>query len=150
MAARRCGQQGTSRGASLQPDVAAACCVSAAARQPDQAGARRLERPLFALPEAEQRSLEHSQRPQHDSAAQHDALSGAGDCAWASEHDVITLDSSQPPSAEASKPQTVEDDAIEVDDNSSSGRSNARSSSSAESADDAALSPPTPSPRVSS
>ncbi len=67
-----------------------------------------------------------------------------GDCAWASEHDVITLDSSQPPSAEASRPHRADDDAIEIDDDSSSGRS------SAGSADDAALSPPTPSPRVSS
>ena len=143
-AARRCSQQVTGQG-----DMAAACCVSAAARQPDQAVARRLERPLFALPENQQESLEHPQRPHPPTTAQRDELSGAGDCIWASEHDVITIDSSQLPSAEASKPHTADDDAIVIDDDTSSGRSSARSSSS-DSADNAALSPPTPSPRVSS
>lgn len=149
MDASRCRNQNLSRGALLQAGMAAECCNSAAARQPDQA-AIRLKRPLFTSPKAQGESLGHSQQPQSPSKAQSSELEDLGNTGWASEHDVITAGSWQPPLAGVNNPHITvleEDDDIDVVDELPS--SSITRSSSAETYDDAALSPSTPSPRVS-
>ena len=142
-----CGQHHSNRGRSLHTDMPAACCGAAAARQPDQAAARRLERPLFTAPEDQRKSLDRNAQPKPCCTAQPDELKDLGSCGWASEHDVVTVGSWRPPSSGVRHPHMQECDSIELVDGSTSKSDSRRTSF--DNADEAALSPPTPSPRAS-